>query len=193
MHVAARGGVAAQDDPDAAFAVEVAAQPVVHDSGRGQARDPRGEPGPGQLPHHPATDLHVLQGNGPGADRAVGVGGGHQPDGKIGGQCLVRQVVKCTAVDLTARQREDHGQRLLDLGGHHITRRTRPCHPRPGWVRRRRRRPGRCVGCPADALATSDIATVRMGVSAAVVDRVPDDGGGIVIRESDEGPVASCQ
>ena len=121
MHVAARGGVAAQDDPDAAFAVEVAAQPVLHDRRRGQARDPRGEPGPGQLPHHPPPGLHVLHGNGPSADRAVRVGGGHQPDRKTGGKCLVRQVVKNTAVDLTARQREDHRQWLLDLGGHHIT------------------------------------------------------------------------
>jgi hypothetical protein len=46
MHVADRGSVAAQDDPDAAFPVEVAAQSVLHDSGRGQPRDPRGEPGP---------------------------------------------------------------------------------------------------------------------------------------------------
>lgn len=79
VQLAARRGERGQDHPQAAFTVEVAAQPVLDDHRRAQLGQPTAETRIGQLAHHPAGGLHVLRRDRSGPDRPVRVGRRRQP------------------------------------------------------------------------------------------------------------------
>jgi hypothetical protein len=110
-----------QHHTDAAFAVVVAGQPVLHQRARGQigeaARDAPGV----EVACHPAHRRHVLPGHRAGPDRPVRVRGRRQPHGQVRGQLLVRQIVQAPVVDDTVRQGEQHRQGLPDLSGHQLS------------------------------------------------------------------------